>query len=128
MIFKLYTATLTLLNIFRFFRRGEVRTLAKVLPFKKEIVMSETLKVELVCSKELTELGQGIAKFLAAIKLASADGWQVGQDLPALVASATADLFPAVQGVTLIKEEYADKKAFMNAVAVIGSAVAGAVL
>ncbi len=87
-----------------------------------------TIQVTLEASKELSELGQGLAKFLAAVKLATADGFQVGADLPPLISAAVAELVPAVQGVTLIADEAKDKKAFANAIAVLGAAVAGALL
>ncbi len=87
-----------------------------------------TIQVTLEASKELSDLGQGLAKFLAAVKLATADGFQVGADLPPLISAAVAELVPAVQGVTLIADEAKDKKAFANAIAVLGAAVAGALL
>jgi hypothetical protein len=124
MIYKIYSAILILLNAFRFFKkRPEIHTFAEV-----ENPMSEKIQITLECSKEMTELGQGLAKFLAAVKLAMADGFQAGADIPPIISAAVADLVPAVNGVTLIKDEYADKKAFMNAVAVVGAAVAGALL
>ncbi len=110
------------LNIFRFFKkRPEIHTLL-------ETKNMATIQVTLEASKELSELGQGLAKFLAAVKLATADGFQVGADLPPLISAAVAELVPAVQGVTLIADEAKDKKAFANAIAVLGAAVAGALL
>lgn len=122
MFIKLYSAILMALNIFRFLKkRPEIHTFA-------ETKNMANIQVTLEASKELTELGQGLAKFLAAVKLATADGFQVGADLPPLISAAVAELVPAVQGVTLIGEEAKDKKAFANAVAVVGAAVAGALL
>lgn len=73
-------------------------------------------KVEVEVSKEAYELGQGLAKFHKAVKVALADGFQVGQDLPPIIQSAIADLVPAVQGAELLGEESkADMKAFANA-------------
>ena len=43
-------------------------------------------------SKESYELGQGIVKFSASIKQALANGWQPGQDIPALLTAAMVDL------------------------------------
>ena len=122
MIYKIYSAILMALNIFRFFKkRPEIHTLL-------ETKNMATIQVTLEASKELSELGQGLAKFLAAVKLATADGFQVGADLPPLISAAVAELVPAVQGVTLIADEAKDKKAFANAIAVLGAAVAGALL
>lgn len=122
MSIKIYSALLMILNLFRFLKkRPVIHTFSET----KNMALAQ---VTLECSKELTELGQGLAKFLAAVKLATADGWQMGADLPAVISSAMAELVPAINGVTLIADEAKDKKAFANAVAVVGAAVAGALL
>ena len=121
MFIKIFSAILMLLNVFRFFKkRPEIHTFS-------ETKNMATIQVTLEASKELSELGQGLAKFLAAVKLATANGFQAA-DLPPLISAAVAELVPAVQGVTLIADEAKDKKAFANAIAVLGAAVAGALL
>lgn len=88
-----------------------------------------TLKIEVSCSKETYELGKGVAEFIGAIKVALADGWQLGNDMPVIVSAALATLVPAVDGVTKVKEELAqDKKAFLNAASLTGAAVLSAIL
>jgi len=88
-----------------------------------------TLKIEVTCSKETYELGKGVAEFIGAIKVALADGWQLGNDMPVIISAALATLVPAVDGVTKVKEELAqDKKAFLNAASLTGAAVLGAIL
>jgi len=74
------------------------------------------LKVELEVSKEAYELAQGIDKFVGALQLALADGWQLGTDMPALLSAAFTDLVPAIQGVDQLGDELKeDKAAFVNA-------------
>jgi len=76
-------------------------------------VQKVTVQVEV--SKEAYELGQGVAKFVTATKAALADGWQAGQDLPAVMSSAISDLIPALEGVQQIPDEAQDKQALVNA-------------
>jgi hypothetical protein len=74
--------------------------------------------VQVEVSKEMYELGMGLAGVVDAVKQATADGWQPGQDLPAIVVAAIAILPPALQGVDQIKGELSeDKGAFISAVA-----------
>jgi hypothetical protein len=69
-------------------------------------------------SKEVHELGEALALMVDAVKQAGADGWQPGQDLPALVVQAIAILPPALAGMDQIKSELAeDKAAFIAGVA-----------
>lgn len=76
------------------------------------------IKVEVEVSKEAYELGQGLAVFIKAAKQALNDGFQPGQDLPALMMSAMNDLLPAVQGLDQIEAEIKeDGQAFRQAVA-----------
>ena len=84
--------------------------------------------VQVECSKETVELGQGLAKFVEAVKKAIDDGWQPFTDLPAVVTAAVSSLVPAMVGVEKVKAEFEeDKAAFANAVMVTGSAIVGAV-
>ena len=81
----------------------------------------ELLKVECEVSKEAYELAQGLVKFSAAVKTAMADGWQMGQDLPVVIAAAMGDLMPAMQGVDKLGEELGENKiAFAKAFAMSG--------
>jgi hypothetical protein len=62
-------------------------------------------KVQVDVSKEAYELGQGVAKFVGALAKALKDGWQVGSDLPVVVAATLGDLVPALQGVEKLPAE-----------------------
>lgn len=65
----------------------------------------DTIKQEIALPKEATELAAGLEKFVKACKVALADGFQPGTDLPPVLTSAMNDLFPAIQGAELVKEE-----------------------
>lgn len=83
-------------------------------PVPPEIVVREVS-----CAKETLELGEGVVKFLKALKVAGADGWSVGEDLPPVLASLMGDLLPAMDGVTKIGAEYSgSKQAFINGIMV----------
>lgn len=77
------------------------------------------LEVKLEVSKEIYELGKGLGDFVTAIKGALDDGWQAEQDLPVLLTEAITKLAPAVQGIELIDDEWAeDKEAAIQAILV----------
>ena len=62
---------------------------------------------DLKTSKETRELGEGIAKFIGEVIKATKDGW--GQDdLTKIMSSAMADLVPAMQGSSNVKNELQD--------------------
>ena len=65
----------------------------------------ESKKIEIELPKESYELAVGLGKFAAAVKQSLHDGWQVGEDLPAMIAAALNDLVPSVQGFEKIDEE-----------------------
>lgn len=72
-------------------------------------------------SKESYELGQGVVKFLAALKQALKDGWQPGSDLPILLNAAILDLVPGFQGVEKLGlEKQENLKAFVTAYSLSG--------
>ena len=72
-------------------------------------------------SKESYELGQGVVKFLAALKQALKDGWQPGADLPVLLNAAILDLVPGFQGVEKLGlEKQENLKAFVTAYSLSG--------
>lgn len=82
------------------------------------------IDVQTKVSKESYELGQGVAGFVGAVKTALADGWQVGQDLPAVVAAAMGHLVPAIDGIQDLPGEAAeDAASFARAWALAGAAV-----
>ena len=84
------------------------------------------IKVEVEVSKEVHELGEGLKNFIAALKVALADGWQTDQDLPVLLASAMADLIPALQGIEKLPDEAKeDLESFLTG---IGLSVKGIVM
>jgi hypothetical protein len=64
-----------------------------------------TQKVQVDVTKEGYELMQGVAKFVGALALALKDGWQMGSDLPVVVAATLGDLVPALQGVEKLPAE-----------------------
>lgn len=63
------------------------------------------VEVKVLVPKETYELEQGIVKFVAACKAALDDGFQPGQDLPALLTAAIASLLPAIDGVQKLPAE-----------------------
>jgi len=50
-------------------------------------------------------LAVGLGKFAVAVKTSMADGWDLSQDLPALMTAALTDLLPAINGVDQIGDE-----------------------
>lgn len=81
--------------------------------------MSQVISVQV--QKEAYELGQGVAKFVGDLKQALSDGWQPGQDLPAILQATMADLIPAIQGVEKLGPELKENsKAFVNSFALSG--------
>lgn len=76
------------------------------------------MKVNVKVGKETYELEQGLVKFVRSCRLAMADGFQAGQDLPAMLTSALADLLPAIQGVEQLDDEA--KGDLASSVAVVG--------
>lgn len=65
----------------------------------------EKVKVELEVTKEMHELMQGVVKIVAAAKLAFKDGFQAGQDVPAILIAAVAELPAMVGGLTELPAE-----------------------
>ena len=58
-----------------------------------------SIKVEADVSKEAYELMLGLAGVVSGVKRALDDGWQVGEDLPAILSAVMVNLVPALQGV-----------------------------
>lgn len=80
----------------------------------------QKVKVELEVAKEAHELVQGVIELIKAVKEAMKDGFQVGQDLPVIVAAAVQKLPPAIEGVDKLGEELKEPGAFAKAM-VIGA-------
>ena len=86
------------------------------------------ITVQIECSKELTELGDGLAKFIKVLRREAADGIDF-TDIPAILSSAMADLVPALDGVENIKDElFQDRSSFINASSVSGAKIINAVI
>ena len=67
-------------------------------------------------SKELSELGDGLAGMVGAVRAALADGWDTSSDVPVIVTAALAHLAPAVSGLDKLDDEWKeDRGAFMAA-------------
>lgn len=76
----------------------------------------EKIKIEVEVSKEAHEVGVALLGVLKAVKLALADGFQVGQDLPVLITAAISELPKAIEGVDKLPEEAKqDTVAFIKA-------------
>lgn len=74
------------------------------------------LDVNQKVSKEAYELADGVKKTILDIKKALEDGWQPGQDLPAVLSAVMVDLVPAVQGIDKMSVEMTeDTEAFVTA-------------
>ena len=63
-----------------------------------------TIDVSIRCAKEMTELGEGLAKVIGVAKKALADGLGA-EDIAPIATSVMMDLVPALEGVTLIEDE-----------------------
>lgn len=83
---------------------------------------------EVPCAKETLELGEGVAGMVEDVRAALADGWQPGEDIPAILASAVSRLGAAVDGASKIPGEFGNKQAFLNGVMVPISQTVGSLL
>lgn len=85
--------------------------------------MKQNVSVEV--EKEAYELGVGLVEVVKAVKLALADGFQAGADVPAIVVAAIAKLPPAIEGLDKLGAELAeDPVAFVRSFALAGADVA----
>lgn len=75
-----------------------------------------TVPVDGVAEKTYKAL-KDVADFVAAVQKSLADGWQPGQDLPAILTAAVSELAPALGELGAIVEECKDQKAAIKAVA-----------
>lgn len=65
----------------------------------------ELLKKEVQVTKEFSELWEGLAEIVKACKLAIADGFQPGQDLPVIAVQSFASLTKAIGGLDQLPAE-----------------------
>lgn len=56
-------------------------------------------------TKEAYELGLGFKSVMVNTKLALADGWQAGQDVPAVLGSSLNDLLKGIVGIDQLDDE-----------------------
>lgn len=75
-----------------------------------------TVPVDGVAEKTYKAL-KDVVDFVAAVQKALADGWQPGQDLPAILTAAVAELAPALGELGAIVDEVKDQKAALKALA-----------
>ena len=66
----------------------------------------ELIKIETEVTKEVHELGVAVKKVIQAYKQATADGFQVGQDVPAILMASYGDLTKAIEGVDKADDEF----------------------
>jgi len=65
----------------------------------------ELIKIETMVTKEVHEIGVAIREVIKAYKLATIDGFQVGQDVPAILMASYGELTKAIAGVDLADDE-----------------------
>ena len=61
----------------------------------------KTIKV----TKEASEIGEAIRGIAGAIVEAKKDGWQLGQDIPAIIVNSLPGLISAIEGFDKLPEE-----------------------
>lgn len=84
------------------------------------------MEVQVQVAKEMHEVMDGLSEVVAAVKQALADGFQPGQDLPAIVLAAVNKLPPALEGMDKVKDELKNSpKEFINAAALGASKIMG---
>ena len=84
------------------------------------------IKVEVEVTKEAHELAQALVGLVKSTKVALADGFQAGMDLPVIVTSNMMPLMSGVEGAEKLGlESKEDMEAFMNAWMLAGSEIAG---
>lgn len=67
--------------------------------------MVEKIMMQVEGTKEGNEIGMYMLKLARAIKNASADGWQAGQDIPEIVINTLQPLMAAIEGYDKISDE-----------------------
>ena len=85
----------------------------------------EKVVISVEVPKEMQEAAQAVVNMAAAAKLALADGFQPGQDIPALVSAAMANLMSAMDGMAKIPDEAkADPVSAAKCAALAGAEIA----
>ena len=74
------------------------------------------MEVQVQVAKETYELGMGVVKIIEAVQVALKDGYQPGQDIPAIIMASFGALTEAMQGYEKIAVEAKSGEAFNNAV------------
>jgi hypothetical protein len=87
-------------------------------------MIMELKKIEISVPKESYELAKGIQAVVEAVVVAVKDGFQPGQDIPAIVVAAVSALPAAVDGIDKLSDEAKDPVAFAKAFALVGFDIA----
>jgi len=66
----------------------------------------ETKTLEVIVTKETNEIGEAVKGVIKAYKEATADGWQVGQDVPAILMASYGKLTTAIDGADKVGGEF----------------------
>lgn len=69
----------------------------------------EIVKVETEVTKEVHELGLAVKGVIKAYKDATADGWQSGTDIPAILMASFQKLSVAIEGVEKVGGEFKEE-------------------
>jgi hypothetical protein len=81
----------------------------------------DTVTKEVVLGKEVSELADGLENMVVASYTALKDGFQAGQDLPAILTSAVIELPTAIGGLEKLGSEWSEDEAgFVLAFAIAG--------
>ena len=85
----------------------------------------ETVEVKFDAPKETHEMGKAINGLMKNYKQAVADGFQVGQDIPAILMGSFNDLMAAIDGIDKIDDEFKKEpiKAAMGALVPLADAI-----
>lgn len=76
--------------------------------------------------KEIHELMVAVAKLVSEARKATADGFQLGQDLPMIVTAAMGDVMAGVAGVEKLGDEWKeDAPAFIKAILINAADIVG---
>lgn len=64
------------------------------------------VKIETEVTKEVHELGLAVKNVISAYKESQKDGFQVGQDVPAILMASYASLTKAIEGIDQADDEF----------------------
>ena len=85
----------------------------------------EKIEVKLQVTKEAHELAMAVVEVIKGVKLALADGFQPGQDIPAIILGSLNHLMKGIEGADkLPKEALEDLGPFISAWMVGGAEIA----